>query len=51
MLQNELVALILTVIAAVVVISYWKQILFMLLFLAIVVFCFGLYSVAVAVQG
>jgi hypothetical protein len=32
-------------------ISFWRQILFLLLFATIVVFCFGLYNVASAVRG
>lgn len=49
--QNELVASLMVVASAILMISFWRQILFLLLFAAIVVFCFGVYNVASAVHG
>lgn len=50
MFQNEILASLVVVATAVILISFWRQILFLLLFAVIVVFCFGLYNVASAVS-
>jgi hypothetical protein len=49
--QNEFLVSIVVLAIAMILISFWKQILFILLFGVIVVFCFGLYNVASAVRG
>lgn len=46
MAANDALVLILMVTAAVLMISFWKQILILLLLALVTVFCFGLYSVA-----
>ncbi|TWD83795.1 hypothetical protein FB561_4964 [Kribbella amoyensis] len=48
---NELLAALVVVASAVILISFWRQILFMLLFAAVMVFCLGVYNVAVAMHG
>jgi hypothetical protein len=48
--QNEIIVSLVALSSAVFVLSFWRQILFILLFGVIVVFCFGLYNVAAAVQ-
>jgi hypothetical protein len=48
--QNEIIVSLVVLATAVILISFWRQILFILLFGVIVVFCFGLYNVAAAVQ-
>jgi hypothetical protein len=48
--QNEVIVSLVVLATAVILISFWRQILFILLFGVIVVFCFGLYNVAAAVQ-
>jgi hypothetical protein len=45
---NEFVATIVVLASAILLISFWKQILFILLFGVVMVFCFGLYNVATA---
>jgi hypothetical protein len=45
---NEFVATIVVLASAILLISFWKQILFILLFGVVMVFCFGLYNVAAA---
>jgi hypothetical protein len=46
MAANDALVLILMVTAAVLMISFWKQILILLLIALVTVLCFGLYSVA-----
>jgi len=48
--QNEILVTLVALATAVLLISFWKQVLFILLFGVVVVFCFGLYNVAAAVQ-
>jgi len=45
---NEFVATVVVLASAVLLISFWKQILFILLFGVVMVFCLGLYNVATA---
>ncbi|WP_185444812.1 hypothetical protein [Kribbella qitaiheensis] len=49
--QNEIVVSIVALAGAVLLISFWRQILFILLFGMIVVFCFGLYNVVAVARG
>ena len=49
--QNEIIVSIVALSGAVLLISFWRQILFILLFGMIVVFCFGLYNVVVVAGG
>lgn len=49
-MQNDILVTLVVLATAVLLISFWRQILVILLFGVIVVFCFGLYSVAAAVQ-
>jgi hypothetical protein len=48
---NDALVLILMATAAVLMISFWKQILVLMLLLLVTVFCFGLYTVVYSVQG
>jgi hypothetical protein len=48
---NDALVLILMATAAVLMISFWKQILVLMLLLLVTVFCFGLYNVAYSLQG
>ncbi|NEA32900.1 hypothetical protein [Streptomyces sp. SID13031] len=49
--HNEFIVSVVVLASAVLLISFWKQILFILLFGVIMVFCFGVYNVASAVHG
>jgi hypothetical protein len=49
--QNEIIVSIVALAGAVLLISFWRQILFILLFGMIVVFCFGLYNVVAVARG
>jgi hypothetical protein len=49
--QNEIIVSIVALAGAVLLISFWRQILFILLFGVIVVFCFGLYNVVAVARG
>jgi hypothetical protein len=48
MAPNEFVATVVVLASAILLISFWKQILFILLFGVVMVFCFGLDNVATA---
>ncbi|MDX6238503.1 MAG: hypothetical protein QOG10_3318 [Kribbellaceae bacterium] len=47
---HDALVLILMVIAAITMISLWKQVLVLMLYLIVTVFCFGLYNVASIMQ-
>ena len=48
MSPNEFIATVVVLASAVLLISFWKQILSILIFGVVAVFCFGLYNVATA---
>jgi hypothetical protein len=51
MAANDALVLIVMVTAAVLMISFWKQILVLMLLALVTVFCFGLYNVVYRIPG